>query len=71
MMVTTRAKASGQLGPELDTHRRLADRQGLGIGVHGDELHTLDVLSHHAGHGVAATTTETDYFNLSRTGHET
>ncbi len=54
MMVAAGAQAARQLRPELDTHRRFADCQRLGIGVHRDELDALDLFPDHAGDGVAA-----------------
>jgi hypothetical protein len=56
-MVAPGSQTPGKLGPELDAYRRFTDGQGLSIGVHGDELNTLNILSDHAGNGIAAATT--------------
>src|SRR5690606_7344063 len=53
-------KAFGQLLTQLDPPGRLGDAEGLGVGIHADELHTLESSLNHAVDGIAAATAHTD-----------
>src|SRR5712691_2831270 len=48
---------------ELDLVARLVARQHLRVGVHGDELHALDVLVDHVVDGVTACAANPDHFD--------
>jgi len=54
------AEAAGQLAADVELHVRVGHEQGLGVGVDGDELDTLEADLDHAVHGVDAATTDAD-----------
>ena len=53
---------------DLDLHIGLGVHQRLRIGVHRDELHTLEVFLDHAVHGVAAAASHTHHFHAGVLG---
>ena len=54
------AEALGQLGADLDLHRRRVLVQRLQVGVGDDELDAVEACLHHAVHGVAAAPADTN-----------
>jgi hypothetical protein len=53
-MVASGAQAAGGFLAELDTLRGFGNFQMLGVRVHRDELHAVQLLADHPGDGVAA-----------------
>jgi hypothetical protein len=70
-MVAANAQPSGQFFAKLNSYWRFSNRQGLGIGIHGNEFHTLDFFPDHAGYRVAAATTQANNFDFGRIRHKT
>ncbi len=58
-----RAQAARELLSDLHLHIGLVVEQGLRVGVHGDELDTLETLVDHAVQGVAAAAAHADDFH--------
>ena len=56
----------GDLSPQLQLVLATTLRQGLKVGVRGDELDALETGVHHTIHGVAATTAHADNLDLGR-----
>ena len=63
LRVCTRTATLGQLGTQLHLDRGMVLGQCLLVGIHGDELHALQAVAHHAVHGVAAAAAYTDHFD--------
>jgi hypothetical protein len=65
-MVTAGTKTVSNPLPELNAYHRFGDCQMLGIGIHRNEFDTRDLLPNHAGHRIAAGSTEANDLNLCR-----
>jgi hypothetical protein len=69
------AQSAGELASDVQLQVRIAHEQRLGVGVHGDELHTLQTGLDHAVHRVHSAAAHTDDLDhgevavLRRTGH--
>src|SRR5690606_35878654 len=56
----TRTQATGQFPADVELDVRVGHQQCLGVGVHRDELDTLEADLDHAVHGVYAAAADTD-----------
>jgi hypothetical protein len=54
------AEPAGQLPADLNLHIRLGHREGLGVGVHRDELDAAELILDHPVDGVAAAPADAD-----------
>jgi hypothetical protein len=61
--VGARAEPLGELAADLDLHRRLVLAQRLQVGVHRDELDSLEARRDHAADGVAASAADAHHLD--------
>jgi hypothetical protein len=57
------AQPAGQLPPDVELDVGVGGEQGLGVGVHGDELHALEARLDHAVDGVDSTAADPDHLD--------
>src|SRR5213078_482823 len=60
LRIAARAEAPGQLATDVELDVGVAHKQGLGIGVDGDELDALEAGVDHPVNGVHAAAADTD-----------
>ena len=61
-------EASGGVAPDVELQVGVRHDEGLGVGVHRNELHTAHTGLDHAFYGVDADTTHTDHFDDGQIG---
>ncbi len=54
------SEAAGELAPDVDLHFGIGQKQRLGVGVHGDELHAAQARVDHAIDCVDAAAADAD-----------
>ncbi len=57
------AQPARELAPDVELDVGVGHQQRLGVGVHGDELHALEVGLDHPVHGVDAAATGADHLD--------